>query len=73
MYDDVESSSVAAASVVRLFGFAREPTTRWARAGCDDAVERENTRVVVVVVVVIVVAAQREAVAIGVGGNGVGK
>ena len=72
MYDDVESSSVAAASVVRLFGFAREPTTRWARAGRDDAVERENTRVVVVVVV-IVVAAQREAVAIGVGGNGVGK
>jgi len=72
MYDEVESSSVAAASVVRLFGFAREPTTRWARAGCDDAVERENTRVVVVVVV-IVVAAQREAVAIGVGGNGVGK
>ena len=71
MYDDVESSSVAAASVVRLFGFAREPTTRWARAGRDDAVERENTRVVVVVV--IVVAAQREAVAIGVGGNGVGK
>jgi hypothetical protein len=69
MYDEVESSSVAAASVVRLFGFAREPTTRWARAGCDDAVERENTRVVVV----IVVAAQREAVAIGVGGNGVGK
>jgi hypothetical protein len=71
MYDDVESSSaVAAASVVvvRVFGFAREIATRWARAGCGDAVEREKTRVVVVVV-----AAQKEGVAIGVVGNGVVK
>ena len=70
MYDDVESSSaVAAASVVvvRVFGFAREMATRWARAGCGDAVEREKTRVVVVV------AAQKEGVAIGVVGNGVVK
>ena len=70
MYDDVESSSaVAAASVVvvRVFGFAREIATRWARAGCGDAVEREKTRVVVVV------AAQKEGVAIGVVGNGVVK
>ena len=70
MYDDVESSSsVAAASVVvvRLFGFAREIATRWARAGCGDAVEREKARVVVIV------AAQRQGVAIVVVGNGVVK
>ena len=69
MYDDVESSSVAAASVVvvRLFGFAREIATRWARAGCGDAVEREKARVVVVV------AAQMDGVAIVVVGNGVVK
>ena len=69
MYDDVESSSaVAAASVVvvRVFGFAREIATRWARAGCGDAAEREKARVVVV-------AAQMEGVAIGVVGNGVVK
>ena len=69
MYDDVESSSVAAASVVvvRLFGFAREIATRWARAGCGDAVEREKARVVVVV------AAQMDGVTIVVVGNGVVK
>lgn len=68
MYDDVESSSVAAASVVvvRLFGFAREIATRWARAGCGDAAEREKARVVVV-------AAQMDGVAIVVVGNGVVK